>query len=76
MASELVTDYWLNYKPATKTVRIWIKTNPSGWQLVNELPTEKAVFISDMLRNEKPIYWITGNIALHTREEPIGEEET
>ena len=76
MADQIVTDYWLNYKPATQTVRIWIKTSASGWQLVNELPTEKAVFISDMLRNEKPVYWGTGNTTLHTREEPPGEEET
>ncbi len=76
MADQMVTEYWLNYKPATQTVRVWIRTSASGWQLVNELPTEKAVFISDMLRNEKPVFWVTGNAALHTREEPPGEEET
>lgn len=76
MATELVTDYWLNYQPAKQTVRVWIKTKASGWKLVNELPSEKAVFVSDMLRNEKPIFWVTGNKALHTKEEPPGEEET
>ncbi|MDJ0757416.1 MAG: hypothetical protein QNJ45_28035 [Ardenticatenaceae bacterium] len=76
MADELVRDYWLNYKPATETVRIWISTKKSGWQLVNELPIEKAVFLSDMLRNEKPVFWIPGNVSLHTRGEPVGEEET
>lgn len=75
MATEIVTDYWLNYKPATETVKIWVKTGPSGWNLVNELSTEKAVFVSDMLRNEKPVFWITGNTALHTKEEPPGEAE-
>ena len=75
MADELVTDYWLNYKIKTDTVRIWIKTAASGWQLVDELSTEKAVFLSDMLRNEKPIFYIKG-VSLHTREEPPGEEET
>ncbi len=73
--SQMVTDYWLNYQPATQTVRIWIKTNESGWQLVNDLAMEKAVFLSDMLRNEKPIYWVAGNAALHTKEEPPGEAE-
>ena len=76
MATELVQDYWLNYKPATQTVRVWIRTGASGWQLVNELPAEKAVCVADMLRNEKPIFWVTGNKALHTKEEPPGEEET
>ncbi len=75
MATELVTDYWLNYQPAAQTVRVWIKTAASGWQLVNEMPSEKAVFVSDMLRNEKPIYWETGNTSLHTKEEPPGEAE-
>jgi len=40
------------------------------------LPAEKAVCVADMLRNEKPIFWVTGNKALHTKEEPPGEEET
>jgi len=73
---ELVEEYWLNYRPGTQTVRIWVRTGPSGWQLVNELPTEKAVFLSDMLRSERPVYWITGNVSLHTRGEPVGEEES
>ena len=73
---ELVLNYWLNYKPTTETVRIWIRTAQSGWQLVNELPVEKAVFLSDMLRNEKPVYWISGNVSLHTKGEPVGEEES
>ena len=75
MASELVTDYWLNYQPATQTVRVFVQTAASGWQLVNELSPEKAVFLSDMLRNEKPVFWITGNLGLHTKEEPPGEAE-
>ncbi len=74
--SELVQKYWLNYRPATQTVRVWIKTAESSWQLVNELPAEKAIFLSDMLRNEKPVYWIKGNVSLHTKEEDVGEEES
>lgn len=73
---ELVEEYWLNYRPARQTVRIWVRTGPSGWQLVNELPIEKAVFLSDMLRSERPVYWMTGNVSLHTRGEPVGEEES
>ena len=74
MADELVTDYWLNYKIKTNTVRVWIKTGASGWKLVNELPTEKSVFLSDMLRNEKPLFYIR-DVSLHTKEEPPGEAE-
>ena len=75
MASELVRDYWLNYQPGTQSVRVWVQTAESGWQMVNDLPAEKAVFVSDMLRNEQPVFWITGNVALHTKEEPPGEAE-
>ena len=75
MADELVNDYWLNYKIETDTVRTWIRTSASGWQLVDELPAEKAIFLSDMLRNEKPVFYIRGK-SLHTREEPPGEEES
>ncbi len=75
MADELVVEYWLNYQPGTETVRIWVRTLESGWQLIYELAPERAVFVSDMLRNEKPIFWVTGNVSLHTREEPPGEEE-
>lgn len=75
MADEMVTDYWLNYQPSTQTVRVWVQTTASGWQLVSDLPAEKAVFLSDMLRNEKPVFWVTGNTSLHTKEEPPGEAE-
>ncbi|MDJ0590634.1 MAG: hypothetical protein QNJ72_11650 [Pleurocapsa sp. MO_226.B13] len=73
--SELVTDYWLNYGADSQNVRIFIRTSASGWVLVNELPIEKAVFLSDMLRNEKPIFWISSSKRLHTKEEPPGEAE-
>jgi hypothetical protein len=41
-------------------------------------PKENAVFLSDMLRNEKPIYFVkTSNRKwLTTSSEQIGEEET
>ena len=75
MPSELVLKYWLIYKPYTQTARILVRTAESGWQVVDELPPEKAVYVADMLRNEKPVYWVTGNLGLHTKEEPPGEEE-
>ena len=74
MADELVTDYWLNYLIGSNQVNIWIRTAASGWKLVNKLPPEQAVFLSDMLRNEKPLYYIPGT-SLHTKEEPPCEAE-
>lgn len=31
-----------------------------------------AVFVSDILRNEKPIFWVTGNLALYTKAQGVG----
>jgi hypothetical protein len=70
---ELVLDYWLTYKIATQTVLISVRT-ASGWNLVDELAAEKAVFLTDMLRNEKPVFFVPGT-NLHTHAEAPGEEE-
>lgn len=74
MADEMVTDYWLNYKINTNSVRVFVKTNESGWKLIKEAPPEQAVFLSDMLRNEKPLFYIR-DVSLHTKQEPPGEAE-
>lgn len=75
MADQIVRDYWLNYQLADKNAEIWVRTSESGWIKIADVPPSEAVFLSDMLRNEKPVYWATSG-ALHTREEPPGEEET
>jgi len=31
-----------------------------------------AVFVSDILRYEKTIFWVTGNLALHTKAQGVG----
>jgi len=41
-------------------------------------PKEDAVYLSDMLRNEKPVYYVEsadGKKWLTTSTEPVGEEE-
>jgi hypothetical protein len=69
---ETVERYVLQYVQTRKTVRISVET-VSGWHLIDELPPEKAAFLSDMLRNEKPIYYAPENNSLKTNAEPIGE---
>jgi hypothetical protein len=70
----LVTDYWLRYDANSLTTQIYVKAGGT-WHLVNDLPVEKAVYISDMLRNEKPVFYIVDSKILHTKEEPPGEAE-
>ena len=51
-----------------------------NWRNVNWFPPkEDAVYISDMLRNEKPVYYVetsSGRKWLTTSSEQIGEEES
>ena len=55
-------------------VAIFARELPKGVRLVPTGPN--AVFVADMLRNEKPVFWNTEAKWLSTSSEPIGEEET
>jgi len=50
------------------------------WKNVNWFPPkDSAVYLADMLRNEKPVYYVvssSGKTWLTTSAEQIGEEET
>ena len=51
----------------------------TNWKNVNwRPPKENAVYLSDMLRNEKPVYYVEsrGKKWLTTSAEQIGEEES
>ncbi len=82
MAVYMIENYILRYD--IENDRPWLifhyKENGS-WKNVNWFPpSENAVYLSDMLRNEKPVYYIesTGGIKkwISTSAEDIGEEET
>lgn len=67
-----VTDYWLNYRIATGTVRVWVKTGGnSGWALANEVPAEAAAFLLALLKSGQPVYYIPG-VSLHSKDVGIG----
>ena len=51
----------------------------SQWKNVNWFPPkEDAVYLADMLRNEKPVYYVesAGKKWLTTSSEQVGEEES
>ena len=52
----------------------------NAWKNVNWFPPrENAVYLSDMLRNEKPVYYVessSGKKWITTSAEQIGEEES
>lgn len=80
MAVYLVKNYVLRYDMDKKAPWVIFHYQKDGsWRNENWYPPkEDAVFLSDMLRNEKPIYFIdTGTRKwLTTSSEVIGEEET
>ncbi|MCR9116213.1 MAG: hypothetical protein NXI22_04590 [bacterium] len=76
---ELVTHYWLNYDVKSNQVRVSIKTEDRGWVLAAEVAPPDALYLSDMLRNEDPIYASFGSDDkpknIHTKAEEVGEGE-
>jgi len=69
-----VTHYGLQYN--ANGAAIFVRVQGSNiWNLILVKP-ELAVFVADMLRNEKPMYYDPVNGALGTSAfEPVGEEE-
>jgi hypothetical protein len=67
LPGEPVTGFWANYLIQGNMVRIWVKTNQGGWQIVRELPPEQAVFLSNMLLSGKQLYYIKG-VSLYMQE--------
>ena len=81
MAVHLVENYVLRYDLDQNRPWLIIHYQEVGsWKNVNWFPPkEDAVYLSDMLRNEKPIYYVVnpaGKKWLTTHFEQIGEEET
>lgn len=81
MAVHLVKNYVLRYD--LDQDRPWLIFHykvGENWKNVNWFPPkEGAVYLSDMLRNEKPVYYVeskSGKKWLTTSTEQIGEEET
>ena len=60
MADELVTDYWINYLIHTNRIRVWVKTEESDWQVVQELPSEQAASLINMVLSGKQLYYVKG----------------
>lgn len=77
MAREDVISYQFIYRIKEQKVRLHLTTKQSGQykEPVDVLPLEKAVFLMDMLRNEKPIYYNPETSVIYTNEEPVGEKE-
>lgn len=65
--AEPVTGFWVNYLIQDNKVRIWVKTSQGGWQVMNELPPEQAVFLSNMLLSGKQLHYIKG-VSLYMQE--------
>ncbi len=81
MAVHLVKNYVLRYDLDQN--RPWLIFHykvGTSWKNVNWFPPkEDSVYLSDMLRNEKPVYYVessNGKKWITTSAEQIGEEES
>jgi len=77
MVENYVLRYDLNQERPWVIFHYLVDGNPKN---VNWFPpTETATYLSDLLRNEKPVYYVetqNGSRWLTTSAEEIGEEET
>jgi len=73
----LIENYVLRYDK--KNERPWIIFHykvGNQWHNVNWYPPkENAVYIADLLRNEKPVYWVPDKSYVTTSQEVVGEAE-
>jgi len=74
----MIENYILRYDKNNE--RPWIIFHykiGTQWHNVNWFPPkENAVYIADMLRNEKPVYWVPEGGYLTTSAEVVGEAES
>ena len=81
MAVHMVKNYVLRYDLAeNRPWAIFHYRVDGNWRNVNWFPPkEDAVYLADLLRNEKPVYYVetkAGGKWLTTSTEQIGEEES
>ncbi len=76
MASSVkqVKEYTLfHYKDGTFRINLYF--TDGSWDYYVGLDAVRFAALSDLLRNEKPVYWTEGPDVLWTGREPVGEEE-
>ena len=63
----------LHYKDGRTRINLYF--SDGSWDYYYELDSARAMFLVDLLRNEKPVYWTEGPDILWTGREPVGEKE-
>ena len=81
MTAYMIRNYALRYELNQDRPRITVQYNIGNQsEIVNLYPPKEATaYLADMLRNEKPVYYVetsAGSKWLTTSFEEIGEEET
>ena len=73
MAYKEVIEHYLTYRDRPV---VWVRVQ--GEKIVHMIVPDpsSAVFVTDMLRNEKPVYYDPVEKTLSTSAEEVGEEET
>lgn len=63
----------LHYRDGTTRINIYF--TDGSWDYYLKLDPTRALFLVDVLRNEKPVFWTEGPDILWTGREPVGENE-
>jgi hypothetical protein len=72
-----VDNYCLQYNTKEKTARIGIKYCGGSQEHSVTLPASDAIFLADLLRYERPVYFDPDSGAIvTTKGEEVGEQET
>jgi len=73
-----VQKYKLEYTEGKEeaAITIFFKEDGEERSYTMMLEPDDAVFVADMLRNEKPIRWYPDSKTIGTGKEPVGEEES
>ena len=56
-------------------IRLNLHFEDDSFEHYNDLEPDRAMFLLDVLRNEKPVYWTDNDQILWTTKEPVGEGE-
>ena len=75
MKHKEIKEYSVIYK-IDGTTQINLFFEDGTWRSLGTLDPVRALFLTDLLRNEKPLYWSKGPEIIWTGREPVGEGES
>lgn len=70
---EVIEYTFIHYDDGTTRLNLYFEDDT--WASFLDLKPDRALFLADLLRHEKPVFWTEGPDILWTGREPVGESE-